>query len=58
MGVLFMETSALDGSNVDGSMLALTREMMAMEDVDVRSAGVILSPRIKPATGCFKKCKG
>ncbi|KAK6762719.1 hypothetical protein RB195_023434 [Necator americanus] len=25
MGVLFMETSALDGSNVDGSMLALTR---------------------------------
>ncbi|PIO57537.1 hypothetical protein TELCIR_21049, partial [Teladorsagia circumcincta] len=25
MGVLFMETSAVDGSNVDSSMLALTR---------------------------------
>ncbi|VDL76917.1 unnamed protein product [Nippostrongylus brasiliensis] len=58
MGVLFMETSALDGSNVEGSMLALTREMMAVEDVDVRAAGVILSPRTKPATGCFSKCKG
>ncbi|CAJ0609788.1 unnamed protein product [Cylicocyclus nassatus] len=57
MGILFMETSALDGSNVDSSVLALTREMMAMEDVDVRSAGVILSPRTKPATGCFSKCK-
>ncbi|KAK5976101.1 Ras and EF-hand domain-containing protein [Trichostrongylus colubriformis] len=58
MGVLFMETSALDGSNVDSSMLSLTREMMAVEDVDVRAAGVILSPRVKPATGCFSKCKG
>ncbi|KAE9415520.1 hypothetical protein Angca_009299 [Angiostrongylus cantonensis] len=58
MGVLFMETSALDGSNVDGSILALTREMMAVEDVDVRAAGVILLPRQKPATGCFNKCKG
>ncbi|KAJ1363415.1 Ras and EF-hand domain-containing protein [Parelaphostrongylus tenuis] len=58
MGVLFIETSALDGSNVDGSILALTREMMAVEDVDVRGAGVILSPREKPATGCFNKCKG
>lgn len=25
MGVLFMETSALDGSNIDNAMLALTR---------------------------------
>lgn len=58
MGVLFMETSALDGSNVDGSMLALTREMMAVEDVDVRAAGVVLSPRSKPASGCFKCSKG
>ncbi|KJH41678.1 Ras family protein [Dictyocaulus viviparus] len=58
MGVLFMETSALDGSNVDDSILTLTREMMAVEDVDVRAAGVILSPRTKPATGCFNKCKG
>ncbi|VDO51446.1 unnamed protein product [Haemonchus placei] len=34
------------------------KEMMAVEDVDVRAAGVILSPRTKPATGCFSKCKG
>ncbi|PIO71874.1 hypothetical protein TELCIR_06213 [Teladorsagia circumcincta] len=53
-------------SNHDGAALAAgvvekgnsCREMMAVEDVDVRAAGVILSPRAKPATGCFSKCKG
>ncbi|CAD6187354.1 unnamed protein product [Caenorhabditis auriculariae] len=47
MGVLFMETSALDGSNIDNAMLALTRELMAVEDVEIRATGVVLSPREK-----------
>ncbi|CAI5454217.1 unnamed protein product [Caenorhabditis angaria] len=59
MGVLFMETSALDGSNIDNTMLALTRELMAVEDVEIRSTGVILSPKDKNnKTGCFSKCRG
>ncbi|CAB3399641.1 unnamed protein product [Caenorhabditis bovis] len=59
MGVLFMETSALDGSNIDNTMLALTRELMAVEDVEIRSTGVVLSQREKnKQTGCFSKCRG
>ncbi|CAP32754.3 Protein CBR-TAG-312 [Caenorhabditis briggsae] len=58
MGVLFMETSALDGSNIDNAMLALTRELMAVEDVEIRSTGVVLNPAATKKGGCFSKCRG
>ncbi|CAL2049675.1 CBN-TAG-312 protein [Caenorhabditis brenneri] len=58
MGVLFMETSALDGSNIDNAMLALTRELMAVEDVEIRSTGVVLNPAAAKKGGCFSKCRG
>ncbi|CAI2356774.1 unnamed protein product [Caenorhabditis sp. 36 PRJEB53466] len=58
MGVLFMETSALDGSNIDNAMLALTRELMAVEDVELRSTGVVLNPNGAKKGGCFSKCRG
>ncbi|CCD66473.2 Ras and EF-hand domain-containing protein homolog [Caenorhabditis elegans] len=58
MGVLFMETSALDGSNIDNAMLALTRELMAVEDVEIRSTGVVLNPAVAKKGGCFSKCRG
>uniref|UniRef100_A0A8R1HI91 Ras and EF-hand domain-containing protein homolog n=1 Tax=Caenorhabditis japonica TaxID=281687 RepID=A0A8R1HI91_CAEJA len=58
MGVLFMETSALDGSNIDNAMLSLTRELMAVEDVEIRSTGVVLNPNNTKKGGCFSKCRG
>uniref|UniRef100_A0A1I7X9C6 Ras-related protein Rab-18 n=1 Tax=Heterorhabditis bacteriophora TaxID=37862 RepID=A0A1I7X9C6_HETBA len=46
----------MDGSNVETTILTLAREMMAVEDVEVRAAGVILSPRTRHSAGCFSKC--
>ncbi|KHN84433.1 Ras and EF-hand domain-containing -like protein [Toxocara canis] len=51
MGVLFAECSALDGTNVEEALLALTRELMATEDVEVQSSGVILTQK-KPSSSC------
>ncbi|GMR35476.1 hypothetical protein PMAYCL1PPCAC_05671, partial [Pristionchus mayeri] len=55
MGCLFMETSALDGSNVEGAMLTLSRELMAVEDVEIRSTGVVLTKKAEKSS-CFS-CK-
>ncbi|CAJ0577651.1 unnamed protein product, partial [Mesorhabditis spiculigera] len=43
MGVLFAETSALDGSNVEAVVHTLTKEMLAVEDVEVKASGVVLT---------------
>uniref|UniRef100_A0A915C8V6 Ras and EF-hand domain-containing protein n=1 Tax=Parascaris univalens TaxID=6257 RepID=A0A915C8V6_PARUN len=52
MEVLFAECSAFDGSNVEEVLLALTRELMATEDVEVRSAGVILTQKKSSSSCC------
>uniref|UniRef100_A0A9J2NZB2 EF-hand domain-containing protein n=1 Tax=Ascaris lumbricoides TaxID=6252 RepID=A0A9J2NZB2_ASCLU len=52
MGVLFAECSAFDGSDVEEVLLTLTRELMATEDVEVRSAGVILTQKKSSSSCC------
>ncbi|CAI4233081.1 unnamed protein product [Auanema sp. JU1783] len=57
MGILFIEASALNGNNIEPAVLTLARELMAVEDVEIRSSAVILSPRQKQNGGCFSRCK-
>ncbi|CAJ0944329.1 unnamed protein product, partial [Mesorhabditis belari] len=52
MGVLFSETSALDGNNVDPVVHTLTREMLAVEDVEVKASGVVLTKGPPKKGGC------
>ncbi|MFH4982878.1 hypothetical protein AB6A40_009587 [Gnathostoma spinigerum] len=39
---MFIESSALDGSNIEESLVLLTRQMMASEDVEMNCASIEL----------------
>uniref|UniRef100_A0A0N5A8T4 Ras and EF-hand domain-containing protein n=1 Tax=Syphacia muris TaxID=451379 RepID=A0A0N5A8T4_9BILA len=50
LGAIFAECSALDGTNIDNAFYILARELMATEDVEVKSTGVTLAE--KKTSGC------
>ncbi|VDD86020.1 unnamed protein product [Enterobius vermicularis] len=54
LGVIFAECSALDGSNVDNAFFILARELMATEDVEVKSTGVTLTEK-KSSSCCGRR---
>ncbi|XP_075218964.1 ras and EF-hand domain-containing protein-like isoform X3 [Lycorma delicatula] len=52
---LFLETSSKTGQNVTDAVIALTREMMTREDVEVKTSGMQITKIEKQAACCSRK---
>uniref|UniRef100_A0A0R3S394 Ras family protein n=1 Tax=Elaeophora elaphi TaxID=1147741 RepID=A0A0R3S394_9BILA len=50
MGVLFAECSALNGINVEETLVNLIRELVAIEDVEISGTGVIIMSKFSTKT--------
>ncbi|VDO24386.1 unnamed protein product [Onchocerca flexuosa] len=50
MDVLFAECSALNGTNIEGALMNLIRELVATEDVEISETGVIIMSKFSKKT--------